>query len=475
MSKIYDRLTCCDLYDSDTDGLPDVFETAGMKLPTGEIISTKIDKPDSDDDGLLDGDEITYTINDGYVKFKLVSNPTLADSDGDGLDDPVEKEIGTYPYSIDTDGDDIDDEEEYFLGLNPIKSDTDGDCLNDGLEFFIGFDPMHKNPDGDAFNDLQEYRFNTDPYTYERTFDEEIGGFTYGLIFGDFAEDDLMTGSVVIGQIGGSFIPFVGDIRDTIANTIKGDFPMAILSGIGLVPIFGDALKSIGNISQTIVKIGDDVPTLTKYIISVADSNPSLIKFFSLNDEIVKAIKKSVTSDSITRESLERILKYADEAGIAITKTSDTFKETGKVIDGIEGVWDKAPIKRGKDIDNLLNKHSSGKGLGENFPVADRVSDGKLISTKSIDLCSKTYKDPNKLEKRLQKYIDQLNDFENKYPDVNSKEGFKWGDSEPLHASSYSSKQLELVIPDMPISDSQTKILQKFIDDYDISIIIMKG
>ena len=142
MSKIYDRLTCCDLYDSDTDGLPDVFETAGMKLPTGEIIFTETDKPDSDDDGLLDGEEIDYTINDGYVKFKLVSDPTLADSDGDGLDDPVEKEIGTYPYSIDTDGDDIDDEEEYFLGLNPIKSDTDGDCLNDGLEFFIGLDSI---------------------------------------------------------------------------------------------------------------------------------------------------------------------------------------------------------------------------------------------------------------------------------------------------------------------------------------------
>ena len=90
MSKIYDRLTCCDLYDSDTDGLPDVFETAGMKLPTGEIIFTETDKPDSDDDGLLDGEEIDYTINDGYVKFKLVSNPTLADSDGDGYDDYYE-------------------------------------------------------------------------------------------------------------------------------------------------------------------------------------------------------------------------------------------------------------------------------------------------------------------------------------------------------------------------------------------------
>ena len=99
MSKIYDRLTCCDLYDSDTDGLPDVFETAGMKLPTGEIIFTETDKPDSDDDGLLDGEEIDYTINDGYVKFKLVSNPTLADSDGDGLEDIEDPLIMKYGIS----------------------------------------------------------------------------------------------------------------------------------------------------------------------------------------------------------------------------------------------------------------------------------------------------------------------------------------------------------------------------------------
>ena len=90
MSKIYDRLACRDLYDSDTDGLPDVFETAGMKLPTGEIIFTETDKPDSDDDGLLDGDEITYTINNGYVKFNLVSDPNKKDSDGDGYDDCYE-------------------------------------------------------------------------------------------------------------------------------------------------------------------------------------------------------------------------------------------------------------------------------------------------------------------------------------------------------------------------------------------------
>ena len=91
MSKIYDRLACRDLYDSDTDGLPDVFETAGMKLPTGKIISTKIDKPDSDDDGLLDGEEVTYTINNGYVKFKLVSDPNKIDGDFDGIEDKTDK------------------------------------------------------------------------------------------------------------------------------------------------------------------------------------------------------------------------------------------------------------------------------------------------------------------------------------------------------------------------------------------------
>lgn len=50
-----------------------------------------------------------------------------------------------------------------------------------------------------------------------------------------------------------------------------------------------------------------------------------------------------------------------------------------------------------------------------------------------------------------------MNDFENKYPEVNNVNGFIWGQAEPLLKSDYDSKVLELVIPDIPISDEQAK------------------
>ena len=103
-------LNGADLTDSDNDGIPDVFETMGMRTQTGEIIYTDPSDPDCDGDGLLDGAEINSSmcinrdasledmlleyyrkngISKGYngFYFKMSSDPTKKDSDEDGLDD----------------------------------------------------------------------------------------------------------------------------------------------------------------------------------------------------------------------------------------------------------------------------------------------------------------------------------------------------------------------------------------------------
>ena len=65
--------------------------------------------PDSDDDGLSDGDEVnTYG-----------TSPTAADSDGDGLSDPEELILATDPNDADSDDDGLRDGEEVELGSNP--------------------------------------------------------------------------------------------------------------------------------------------------------------------------------------------------------------------------------------------------------------------------------------------------------------------------------------------------------------------
>ena len=66
---------------------------------------------------------------------------TRPDSDGDGLSDERELEIGTDPQNADSDSDGITDGDELDLGTDPNESDTDGDGTSDGDELAAGTDP----------------------------------------------------------------------------------------------------------------------------------------------------------------------------------------------------------------------------------------------------------------------------------------------------------------------------------------------
>lgn len=56
------------------------------------------------------------------------------DTDGDGLTDNQEKELGTNPKKADSDGDGITDKKEQELGTNPNLKDTDKDSVPDGKD-----------------------------------------------------------------------------------------------------------------------------------------------------------------------------------------------------------------------------------------------------------------------------------------------------------------------------------------------------
>ncbi len=72
-----------------------------------------------------DGDGLHYTIDPDDSNF---------DTDGDGLTDFREKEIGSNPLLGNSDGDALSDLEEVRFGTDPTLSDTDGDGLDDAAE-----------------------------------------------------------------------------------------------------------------------------------------------------------------------------------------------------------------------------------------------------------------------------------------------------------------------------------------------------
>jgi alpha-tubulin suppressor-like RCC1 family protein len=76
--------------DTDGDGIPDYYENNGFLCGNGSRIFTDPQDPDTDGDGLYDGAEATFNANHaaGGWYYLLQSNPTLADTDYDGIDDP---------------------------------------------------------------------------------------------------------------------------------------------------------------------------------------------------------------------------------------------------------------------------------------------------------------------------------------------------------------------------------------------------
>jgi hypothetical protein len=76
--------------------------------------------------------------------------PTLKDTDGDGLDDATEKQLGLNPADpwdglADLDKDGLTFAEEWKAGTSPNKADTDGDGIDDLNEILRGTDPTDPN------------------------------------------------------------------------------------------------------------------------------------------------------------------------------------------------------------------------------------------------------------------------------------------------------------------------------------------
>lgn len=113
--------------DTDGDGLPDAQETQ---------LGTDPANPDTDDDGISDGDEVNVHRTD----------PLNMDTDGDNFYDGGELIRGTDPNNPDSDGDGLlDGDEEYILDTDPTNPDTDGDGVNDLNEIRNGTDARDPN------------------------------------------------------------------------------------------------------------------------------------------------------------------------------------------------------------------------------------------------------------------------------------------------------------------------------------------
>src|SRR5690606_18130394 len=219
--------------DTDGDRIPDAVEIAGFGveplLSAPAFVRTDPTDVDTDNDGVSDSDEIvfggnpavpdvdTFTDTDGdglldrletegwTVSFTAVStehgvvgetvtctiaaysgcedsagraqpptsDPSLPDTDFDGLTDDLERQLGTHPRLADTDGDGISDYDEQAGTLvfpadgqtrvtDPTKADTDDDMVADGQEIKDGWLVTVENVSRPVFSDPTEVDLDGD-------------------------------------------------------------------------------------------------------------------------------------------------------------------------------------------------------------------------------------------------------------------------------------------------------------------------
>ncbi|MFT4549291.1 MAG: hypothetical protein ACI9UA_001046, partial [Pseudoalteromonas tetraodonis] len=146
--------------DTDGDGMPDDYETANDLDPNADDADANLD-----DDGLTNIQE--YRGADGIPGTGDETAPNDSDSDDDGALDGAEISAGTDPLDPDSDNDGLLDGVETntgefvdaeHTGTDPLDPDSDGDEVSDGVEVAATTDP--NDPDSNFGSRLLGIDFN---------------------------------------------------------------------------------------------------------------------------------------------------------------------------------------------------------------------------------------------------------------------------------------------------------------------------
>jgi hypothetical protein len=373
--------------DSDGDGLSNCRERAGVRTSDGAATYvTDANNADTDGDLVPDAVEIgpRSEVDSGFgalrvlwdcesLTYEAVSDPSRADADFDGLSDAVELSDGSDVFARDTDDDGLLDAAERRWGSDPNAADTDGDGIRDVEDVTDGLMPVVADdpPDREAW--LDEY--------------------AEGLFYGEVRESDTVAqllGSLSSGS--SSSIPFVGwvtgtvaDVRDIVANSARGEWSEAGMSGTGLVPYVGDAAKVASLTSKFVVRNPKLVGSLARQL-ATWDKIPE-----SLRTKLVRA------TDQENYHSLVRA-KMSDERIVALVERGATLASIAKLLSSTAGIVSMGPALDPDDGGFLLSPSGAQAALrtyavakggdASAGPVYISLPEGGAGSGRLVDACS---------------------------------------------------------------------------------------
>ena len=137
-----------------------------------------------------------------------------------------------------------------------------------------------------------------------------------------------------------------------------------------------------------------------------------------------------------------RMIELSEQSGIEVTTATGTAGES---------IWPKGWSVRGFEAEGEMG--SSGV-LSRNFPTIDDgvFKDGVFTSMKSIDLNAPTYQNMEKLEKRLNSYLEKMSDWQGQRR--------PWGEH-AISPSEVRERVLNIGIPNGSMTEEQAKIFEQ--------------
>jgi hypothetical protein len=341
--------------DTDGDGLADLAETSGWRTNAGVVYVTDPSDADTDGDGLTDGDEAGDLLRQGVFgvgsAYRGISNPLVADSDEDGLDDLHEVANLLNPRSADGDRDSLsDDVETQVYGTEVVLDDTDIDGFRDDWEVAHeadGYDPL--------------------VFDYQMGVAEYVGDFARGALCGDIVGGPFgacqpvsmayIIGTLVLGLIA------VGDVRDLLANTFQGDVINAGISAIGVAPILGDGVRVVRTFTKAADRLADAASGVVKLI---GDARAEGLATYSLraamrNPNVSLADKIKSLDDAWSTAYPEAMTKLrkgdlTDEDIIKLASGARGANHLGRMITGAKAVLKSPPVALEKAAEEELWK-----------------------------------------------------------------------------------------------------------------------
>ncbi|WP_158977032.1 Ig-like domain-containing protein [Cellulophaga sp. L1A9] len=162
--------------DTDEDGVPEVSYTVTTDSLGTWSLATETATPITGMLPTLNYPTILTITATDIAGNSIIGNTTITDDfDDDGLTNSEEAALGTDPNNPDTDGDGVEDGEEVMDDTNPLDdcdslngtplptTDCDADGLTNAEEENLGTDPFDPDSDNDGITDGQEVIDTTDP------------------------------------------------------------------------------------------------------------------------------------------------------------------------------------------------------------------------------------------------------------------------------------------------------------------------